>query len=554
MVRLGVRSRIVLITVAVLSLAFGANSLIGSYAFTNEYVQVLQSEILVAGRGLRYQLDKILKLGLPLSEIVGFEEQCQDLANRYEEVSYAMVVDTDGTVLFHSDPSQQGLTLTTPTPEIEDEQVIQVYRERGERFYEAIIPVWGTHDEYVGTIRVGFPNKFVAQQTQRVILYSLGVAVVSLSLATVLLVLGLSRWVTNPLDKLLGVIDEIRKGTAINPSLRAEIDSDDEIGQLGSAFNQMLDDLEESQEKVRQYTLELEAKNEQLQRDVAARERAEEALRKAHDQLEDRVAERTAQLSEANARLRREVAERERAEEQLSHYAEELERSNSELEQFAYVASHDLQEPLRMVKSYLQLIERRYKDRLDRDADEFIDFAVDGAERMQTLINDLLQYSRVTTHGEPFTPTDCPTVLEHVLADLSVAIEESGASVTHDDLPIVMADEVQLARLLRNLIGNAIKFRKQDIRPEVHVSAEHTDDAWTFSVRDNGIGIDPKDFECIFMTFQRLHTREEYEGTGIGLAMCKKIVERHGGRIWVESEPGEGSTFYFTVPGHVPRE
>jgi hypothetical protein len=232
----------------------------------------------------------------------------------------------------------------------------------------------------------------------------------------------------------------------------------------------------------------------------------------------------------------------------------ELARSNTELEQFAYVVSHDLQEPLRMVHSYLQLLERRCQEQLGKDANEFIDFAVDGAARMHALITDLLAYSRVGTQTKPFEPTDCVALLESVLADLKVAIEESGAVITSDDLPTVMADDTQLRRVFQNLIGNAIKFRG-DHPPEIHISVEHKDRKifgetahWLFSVRDNGIGIEPHQFERIFLIFQRLYTREEYEGTGIGLAICRKIVERHEGHIWVESEPGQGSTFYFTVP------
>jgi len=235
------------------------------------------------------------------------------------------------------------------------------------------------------------------------------------------------------------------------------------------------------------------------------------------------------------------ITERKRAEEELA-------RSNKELEQMAYVASHDLQEPLRMVTSYVQLLARRYKGKLDGDADEFIGFAVDGAARMQQLINDLLTYSRVGTRGKKFEPTDCEIILGQVLENLQIAIEEKRAIVTHDPLPTILADNVQLGQLFQNLIGNAIKFQGHE-PPHVHVSASHNENGWVFSVRDNGIGIAPEYAERIFVIFQRLHTREKYPGTGIGLAVCKKIVERHGGRIWVESQPGKGATFYFTVPG-----
>jgi len=231
----------------------------------------------------------------------------------------------------------------------------------------------------------------------------------------------------------------------------------------------------------------------------------------------------------------------------LNETMSDLIRSNLELEQFAYVASHDLQETLRMVASYVKLLERRYKGKLDSDADEFIGYAVDGVNRMQRMIQDLLRYSRIGTRGNPFKLTDCEAILDQVITHLQVAVDESGAVVTHDPLPSVMADASQLVQLFQNLIDNSIKFCGEE-PPRIHVSAEKKRGEWVFSVRDNGIGIAPEYFERIFRVFQRLHTVEEYSGTGIGLAICRKVVERHGGRIWVESQPGEGSTFYFMIP------
>jgi len=260
-------------------------------------------------------------------------------------------------------------------------------------------------------------------------------------------------------------------------------------------------------------------------RDVTLQKQAEAELRRHKDNLEALVKERTSELEVANTDLR---------------------RSNENLEQFAYVASHDLQEPLRIMASFSELLERRYNDKLDTDANEFIGYIVDGAKRMQRLIQDLLVYSRIGRTDMTIEEIDSNSILERVINSMMPVIKESKAVITHDELPTQTGSESSFIQLFQNLIGNAIKFHGPE-PPRVHVSAVKKDKEWVFSVRDNGIGIEPQYKDRIFLIFQRLHGRDQYPGTGIGLAICKKIVETQGGRIWVESEHGKGSTFYFTI-------
>ncbi len=243
----------------------------------------------------------------------------------------------------------------------------------------------------------------------------------------------------------------------------------------------------------------------------------------------------------------RDITGRKKVEKMLKLKLEELARSNEELEQFAYVSSHDLQEPLRVITSYLQLLQRRYQGQLDNKADKYIDFAVDGASHMQNLINDLLEYSRLTNNAREPKFTNCKFILNQALVGLKVVIKEYKATISHDTLPDIMVDPTQLIQVFQNLIFNGIKFHNEEA-PKIHIAAKQKGSEWIFSLQDNGIGIDPQYSEKIFEVFKRLHTREAYSGTGIGLAICKKVVERHGGRIWVESELGKGSTFYFTLP------
>jgi light-regulated signal transduction histidine kinase (bacteriophytochrome) len=277
------------------------------------------------------------------------------------------------------------------------------------------------------------------------------------------------------------------------------------------------------------------------------KERLEGTQKAMLNLLDDFDAEKS-KVEAANAELRREIDERLEAERALREKTDALARSNADLEQFAYVASHDLQEPLRMVSSYVQLFEKRYAGQVDEQADKYIRYAVEGAKRMQSLIAGLLEYSRVGRLDEPFGTVDTNAALDQALSNLRSAIEESHARITRGPLPTIIGNVGRIAQVFQNLIGNALKFRRTAQPATVHVSAIPQQGEWQFSVEDNGIGIDAQYLERIFVIFQRLHTRAEYPGTGIGLSICKKVVERHGGRIWVESRVGEGSRFHFTFP------
>jgi len=341
------------------------------------------------------------------------------------------------------------------------------------------------------------------------------VAAMSAMFAAFAMVLSfaLARSLAQPIVRLTARARALQAGDFISP---VPMDGPLEVRTFAAAFASMAQSLNESR---------------------TALLKSEQQHRRFNEELERMVAERTRELEAAN----REYAKQ----------AEKLARSNADLERFAYIASHDLKEPLRMVMSFTKLLAKRYKDQLDADAGQFIGFAVDGAERMEQLIQDLLAYSRVTAPDKQFQEVDCQAAFTLALINLKTAIEESGAIVTCSALPVVLGDHTQLAQLFQNLIGNAVKYRSAT-PPTVHVSATRQtmpDDSeeWLFAVRDNGIGIDPQYAERIFVIFQRLHGREQYPGTGVGLAICKKIVERHGGRIWVESRVDQGSTFYFTL-------
>ena len=305
----------------------------------------------------------------------------------------------------------------------------------------------------------------------------------------------------------------------------------------------------ESHLTLRKLQNQLKEQNILLQDEINNRLAVEEILQEKNQILEQEISNRRAvekALQEQNLLLQKEIGNRQRVESALLKSNQELARSNAELEQFAYVASHDLQAPLATIASYAQLLEKRYKDQLDSQANKFIGNIIQGCTRMQSLIDDLLEYSRVGRSQKPFKTTNCNQVVEQALANLQVVIRDTKAVVSYSELPVVTGDVSQLMQLFQNLVGNAIKYR-QDAPPAVCISACKQQNNWLFSVSDNGIGIAPQHQERIFQIFQRLHTQKEYSGTGIGLAICQKIVEGHGGRIWVESEPGQGSTFHFIL-------
>jgi light-regulated signal transduction histidine kinase (bacteriophytochrome) len=317
----------------------------------------------------------------------------------------------------------------------------------------------------------------------------------------------------------------------------------DRLGETQTAVLNILEDFLE--EKVRLENTERAVLN--ILDDFSSEKTRLEQTQKAVLNILDDFDGEKAKVEAANAQLLREVAERRLAEEALEEKSLSLTRSNADLEQFAYVASHDLQEPLRMVSSYVQLFAKRYQGQVDEQADKYIRYAVDGAMRMQALIDGLLEYSRAGRQAEQPVRVSAESALDRALYNLRKVIEETGSMITRDPLPEILSDEAQLTQVFQNLIGNAIKFRRPEEASRVQVGCARRGPYFVFSVADDGIGIDPRHAERIFAIFQRLHTRGEYPGTGIGLAICKKVVERSGGEIWLESAPGKGSTFHFTL-------
>ena len=323
--------------------------------------------------------------------------------------------------------------------------------------------------------------------------------------------------------------------------------SEEHTQELFEEMKQLNEKLNVSNEELNDTTKRLKVSNEELQETTKELKvtnndlmQQRDGLKQERDDLEKTVEERTAEIKEAYDTLKE-------RESRLKDTVTELKSSNEELETFAYITSHDLQEPLRTVASYAQLLERRYKGKIDKDADDFLEFMVSGAKRMKKQIQGILDYSRIGTHGEKFREFNAEEALNIALSNLQASIKECNAEITHDPLPIICADESQIMRVFQNLIGNALRFRKEGVKPKVHISAKKTDNEYVFSINDNGIGMEMQYTDKIFEVFKRIHAIGEYSGAGIGLAIVKRIIDRHGGRLWVESKLGKGSTFYFTI-------
>lgn len=533
-------------------------------------------------------------------DVEGLTEVVQSLS-RYPDLHYAMVLSPDGRVLAHSDRAYLGLYVTDPlsrsllTAPSEGKVLVA-----NAQLIDAAEPVVaGTR--LVGWARIGLRQGRVDANLHQVMLEGVLYTLLAISVGLAFAFL-MAKGLTRAVSALVGAAERIRLGQR---DVRAHLERRDELGRLADDLNQMLDTLTANEEELKLlldstaegiYGMDLEGRltfcNPATLRLLGYRHAEELQGQDIHrlihhthpdgtpysrEACKTFLAMRTGigQHADSEVFWRADgtpfpveywsypifrhgkamgtvvtffdITERRQADELLAKKTEELVRSNAELERFAYVASHDLQEPLRMVASYVQLLAKRYQGRLDADADDFIHYAADGATRMQQLINDLLAYSRVGTRGKEFVPTNANQVLEDALFNLSRAIGDSKANITADKLPSVTADGSQLTQVFQNLIGNAIKFRGKE-RPDIHVGVSLEQGEWRFTVRDNGIGIPAEHLDRVFQIFQRLHSREEYPGTGIGLSICKRIVERHGGRIGAESETGKGSTFWFTLP------
>lgn len=524
-----------------------------------------------------------------LNEIVGAQLSHQNLL-------YAMIISPGGRILAHTNPKYNGMYIS-------DSISMQILKSKEDKIKlienDELVDICKQiifNGENIGWARIAISKKANYLSQRNILRNGLWYIIITILIGSILAVL-IGNNITKGLHQLVAVARRVRMG---DETARTSLHRNDELGQLAGDMNIMIDAMFDKQKtqmslaeqiahlasfRVDKETHHIQCSDEffnilKLKQSetklslndlfklvhpedlLLVKKEIQDSLINNQDYNSDvRFLLANDELKYINIHLKTfcdsfgtlnsigtllDITERKNIEKQLIENRDNLKKSNKELEEFAYVASHDLQEPLRMVSSYTKLLETRYKDKLDQDANDFIHFAIDGTVRMQGLITDLLEYSRVTTKGKPFTKVDLNSVLDFAISNLQNKIEENEASVTFDELPFCMGEEIQLTRLFQNLIDNAIKYKAKR-KPIIHINSNYLDDKILISVSDNGIGIDVKHFERIFVIFQRLHSAAEYAGTGIGLAICRRIVERHGGKIWIESEIEKGTTFFFTL-------
>jgi len=620
--KVGVRAKILITVVAVFLFATGLNTFVISRVFRKGYSAALQSKMDVIANTLKSQIERLTRLGIAVENIEGFEAQCQEVLHKHKELAYVMVAQTNGNIIFHNDPTYHNTTIKNPEilNALKQKQQTECLSKTNEQTYYNTVVLTG--DDSSGqniAVIVGFPTALIDNKIQELIHYSFIVALISLGIATFLLLTILSISVTKPLSRLIATIHQIRDSS--NLDSRVIVRSADEIGELAVSFNEMVEDLNKTT-----------VSRDSLMKEVDERKKVEERLRKTEEKyrmqfegaldaifiadaetgiivdcnpaatrlverekseligqphttlhpsediqegfsktfkqhLEDKQGEALeTQVITKNGEIKdvaikanllevrgkkllqgifRDITEGKKAENRQSQLLEQLEKVNEELKEFAYVVSHDLKAPLRGIKTLVDWITSDYVDKLDDDGKEQMNLLVNRVDRMHNLIDGILQYSRIGRVAEEKVKVNFNELVSDVIDML--APPENITITIENELPTIECEQIRMMQVFQNLLSNAVKYMDKS-EGQIKVGCIEDDSFWNFSVSDNGPGIEDKYYDRIFQMFQTLSPRDEFESTGVGLTVVKKIVELYGGKIWIESKVGEGSTFFFALP------
>jgi PAS domain S-box-containing protein len=612
------KTKITLIIIIIISVTIGASTWHSSMLFVREYKKVFKNEVFVIGESLKLKIDRLLALGIDIKDVTDFDIQCQKVTEKYSYIDYALVVDSTGIILFKNDPFQQYTHINDPliinAINLGQNRVTSFFVAR-KKYYAFSIPLENNGGQPLGALLLGIPKKVITEKTSKLVIYSILFSFISIIISLFLITVVLTTWVTKPLLQLDQAVREIRlKGTEAFSKIK--IKNRDEIGRLAYSFNRMAKDLKETTVSkkymdsiinsmtdvliVLDPQMKIKTINQAVQEMLEYE--ADEILGKSVDLLFLKQKESFFQgkpllslfesgvltnyettfkrkdggrtpvllscsiLKDSNGEIEhlvctaKDITERKEAEQVLKKQTEKLAHSNMELREFTYIASHDLQEPLRKIIVFSDRLQEKFSHQLSEQGIDYLNRIHNATRRMSSLINSLLTYSRVTIKAQPFSIVNLNKITTDVLSNLEIRIEQSGGYVEIRELATIEAEPTQMHQLFQNLISNALKFHREGIAPEVKVYSriikENTSCLWTdvkkeyveITFEDNGIGIDPKYHERIFGVFQRLHGKDKYEGTGIGLAICQKIVIRHNGRIKVESQVGSGTKFIVKLP------